>query len=228
MRKLTIVGAASALMLSIGPAAEAGLVTVGLQDGATFVSCADGAACDTNALPGVVTFTATFASVTVALSGTGSGPPAAIPYTLDITYNVTTLATAAAGTDIISVSLQDFAPISGISWTGHVGGTNTNGSIATFQSFADAGNTLFGLTTSTCGPVTSGASPFALTCAGGVQNFLANFSQTEVITVVRPNGGITSATGDALQTPSVPEPGTLALLGAALLSAAGFRRRRKS
>ena len=201
------------VLMSLTPA-QAAPLTFSLSDGATTQTCADGAVCDASALTGVVAFTSTLGTVNVSVGGTGSGSPMLALFTMDLSYNISTGASAPAKTYTIMVSGNDLGgPVN--AWHAQLGGTQNNGATTAFAAFADAGNTLFGTATPLCTAGPSAASPLSLTCSSGAFND-PSFSLTERVTITM-LAGSTSASGNALLTPSVPEPTPLVLLGIGLV-----------
>jgi PEP-CTERM motif len=204
----------AALILTPLTYAEATSLTVSLSNGITTFQCADGAACDTSALPGVVSFTSTLGTLTASVGGTGSGFPALGPLDMDLAYNLTANSGAPPTTYTIQVSENGLTG-SVTGWGVQVGGTQNNGATTNFSAFADASGALFGTATPLCSAGPSGASPLTLTCSSGAFSG-AGFSLTEKIEIAA-QAGSTSASGDALLTARVPEPATLLLLGCGLV-----------
>ena len=216
------------LALSLASAAapaQAVPVTVQLSGtGVALVSCTDGAACDSAALPGVVSFTTTNGTLTVHLGGTASGPPALHPFDMDLAYNLTANAGAGPGAFTIAASVSG---LSGTSpgWLALVDGNQTNGATTQFAAYVDAGDTLFGQATPLCGAGPTADTSVHLSCTAGAFGD-PSFSLTEVVTVTT-LAGITSLSGDALLT-AVPEPASFSSSGrgsrgAGLYGAAGLR-----
>jgi len=214
-----------AVCIATSAPAKADNLTVSLANGGAPVTCADGAACDTNGLAGAVTFTSLFGTVTVSLSGTGSGQPALPGQNLDLSYNLTTTSGAPSGTYTIAVSENNISG-SGLTWNALVNGNQDTGESTAFNSWADTSNTLFGHggpLCSTPSAITTASVSFSCNSAGGFSS--QSFSLTEQVTVTSP-AGAHNASGDAKLTASTPEPGSIMLLGSGLLGLAGLVRRK--
>lgn len=208
-------GAAIALAAqSAGAVATLGFSTDG---GTTYTYCADGAACDANAVAGVVTFVGAVGVFAVNVT-TGLGQGANPTFLIDLNSVDTT--TTGGGTLDIVFSDNGFTQtgfVSG-SWGGTLSGS---GSVAA-EAFYSLTNSLFAMDNSlgTAGPFTGGA--FAANLAGAT---IASgpYSLTQRLTLIA-NGALSYSGDFELQ---VPEPGTLALFGLGLIGIGVAKRRRQ-
>jgi hypothetical protein len=223
LKKLAIGTVATAGLL-FGQGAVAGLLTVSI-DG---LVCADGAACDTNLAPNVVTFSPVIPGFNVTVTTSFSNNPGSPGFTiLDVTWSIASLNTT-GGALTIEASQTDFAfPASGSTaiLQSVCSGDVLNGNV-TCQEWADLTNTLFGLGPVTPGPQGPFTAPFSNTALSAPYATVAPFSITDrLLFNLGPNG---TSTGDLRTiTPApTPEPATLLLVGAAL-AGLGFARRRK-
>ena len=182
------------------------------------MQCADGAACDTNPLAGVVTVTGLFGTATVAVTNTGTGTPLLAPLNLDLSYNLSANSSNPGGTFVVKVGETNLTA-TGVSFSGITNGNQGAGDTTAFSAFYDTGNTLFANTSSLCsvGPVST--TIVNLACTSGPVT-ATGFSLTEAVTLTTPAGS-TNASGDALLTPmpdasgfSILAMGGLFLLGA--------------
>jgi hypothetical protein len=190
-------------------------------DGGAAITCADGAACDINASAGAVTVSQSLGDfyVTTGLSKpilTG-GDPLMDLNTLNVLMSggahTLTIAFSDTGFDIYGGRLS-------LEYGGSLSGTG-----ASFQQSAyyDDGNALFGQGT-LIGTAGSGSGAYSGSADGGWSPS-GPYSVTEILELKSSGSGLTVFSGDFEV--NVPEPGTLALVGLALLGlAAAYRRRR--
>ena len=213
--------ATAAFLLGLVPAAHA-IPTLSFSlDGGAAITCADGAACDTNATAGVVGFSQSLGdfsvNVTTGLSKpllTGGDP------LMDLsTVNVQ----VSGGAHTLQIALSDtgFDTYGGRITTDFGGTLSGTGASLAYNAYYDAGNALFGQGT-LIGTAVSGSGAYSGSADGGwsPNGF---YSLTEILTLTT-GGGMTAFSGDF--SVNVPEPGTLALMGFALLGLAVAYRRR--
>jgi hypothetical protein len=150
------------------------------------------------------------------VGGTTRGSSATTPFDRDTRDTLASFVFAPERTHTILVSENNLSG-SNSGWTGAVGGTQTDRATTVYALFADANNSLFGTGTSLCSPGASRA--FAATCASGPFSG-QSFSLTDPNNLTLPKAGFTSALAQA------PEPGTLLLLGSAMVGLGALRRRR--
>lgn len=197
-----------------------------LSDGVNSVTVVDNGPGDSNPAPGVVTFNGSLGlnwtlNVTTGLSKPVLGS-AAHPR-MDL--NSVNATSKGAGQLTIMLSDNDFGPSAG-KLTSKIGGT-TQGHV-TMNTYADAGNGIFALTSplTTQGAFGNGSTTVAF--SGSASMSFAGalpFSLTEVATITHTKRSITSFNEDL----RVPDAGmTLALLGSSLIGLAAFARTRKT
>jgi len=221
MKHRFLQAAVAAGLLGLVPGAHA-IPTLSLSaDGGPAIACADGDACDTNSAAGVVGFNQSIGdfaiNVTTGLSKpmlTGGDP------LMDLnTVNVQMW--GGAHTLVIAFSDTGFDLYGGRITTQYGGSLSGTGASFEQAAYYDAGNTLFGQGT-LISAVGSSAGPFSGSVDGGwTPN--APYSVTEILTL-KTGGGMTVFSGDFEV--NVPEPGTLALVGLAMLGLALAHRRR--
>jgi len=221
MRHKIIQAATAALLAGLVPAAHATPTLSFSIDGGPTVTCADGAACDSNAGAGIVTISQSLGdlsfNVTTGLSKpilTG-GAPLIDLNTVDVQVS------GGAHTLQIGFSDTDFGIYGGRITTDYGGTLNGNGASLDYSAYYDAGNTLFGQG-ALIGTGSSGTGAYSGSADGGWSPN-ADYSVTEILTLTT-GGGLTVFSGDF--SVNVPEPGTVALIGLALLGFAAVYRRR--
>jgi hypothetical protein len=221
MRHAIIQATSAALLLGALPAAHAAPTLSFSVDGGAAITCADGAGCDINPNAGVVTLSQSLGdfsvNVTTGLSKpilTGGNPLMDLntvnvqvwgnPHTLQIGFSDT-------GFDIYNGWIS----------TSYGGTLSGSGASLAYSAYYDDGNGLFGKGT-LIGTGDYGSGAFSGSADGGWSPS-APYSVTEILTL-KTGGGMTVFSGDFAVT--VPEPGTLALIGLALLGFAAVYRRR--
>jgi len=202
-----------------------------IVDGGAPIDCADGAACDGNAAPGVVGFNGGLGPFDVNVV-TGATKPviggADNPNLLLDSINVQSTAAGPHSLVVLFSEVSFTLPTSfkfAASGTGGFGAAGS-GSNVTFTAFSDALNTLFGTGSliGVLGPFDlSGTTSFSATAAGASAP-TAPYSLTGIISL---NTSGTGSWSGELALVNTPEPGTLLLLGSGLLgiTVATWRRR---
>lgn len=222
MKQKFVQAAAAALLLGVMPAVHA-VPTLSLQvDGGSAYVCADGAACDTNSLAGIVSVNQALGDFVVNMT-TGLSKPLLVGGDPLMDLNTLNVQVSGAHTLVIMFSDNNFDIYGGVFKMDYGGALSGAGASFEHSAYYDADNILFAQDTliGQVGPLGPGG-------FGGVTGYGfspdAPYSVTEILTL-RTAGGFTTFSGDFEV--NVPEPTTLALLGLGLLGFAVARRRRE-
>jgi len=224
MKKALLTAAASMAMVGGFVAPSHASLMLSLSDGTTSVTIADGFIGDANPAAGAVTFIGSIGNFVTNVATAISYPMLGSPLFPAIDLNSVDVTSSNGGTLTISMTDTGFIGSGGpTNFASSVGGTTTAGTIK-LDTFLDCGNSAFGTTTPLTSqsfntPAFSGGAGTVVAGCGGA------YSLTQTFTLTLPGGG-TVFSGDAHL--AVPEPSTLASLGAGLLFLAGFGWRRRN
>lgn len=201
-----------------------------LEHGSTTITIADNSADDADPLDGVVTFTGSIGTFTVAtLRGTSKpfvGSAGAPELQL-----VSSVDTTTGGTLTVRFSDTDFTALNaGLAFNSSAVFTTSNPGFAVYSTFLDSANVPFGLAT----PLGSETYGFPIDLADFSSLNLPSavpYSLTQVVTLVMADAGRSLVVADLEtvgETPvsAVSEPGSLMLLGSGLIGLAAWRPRK--
>jgi hypothetical protein len=192
------------------------MATVMLNVGGTLIT--DNGVGDLNPAIGQISNVAAPSGFTTSINtGTTTSTPSIDLSSVNIT-------STSAATLVVKFTETGLTQPAGLSkWLSQFTG-NWNGGSATVElkTYLDTGNTAFG-TTTLLGDLTSAATPFSssvLTSAGGA----VPFSLTEVLTITAGAAGEHFSLDGSIS--AVPEPASLAILGASMVGLSVVRRRK--
>jgi hypothetical protein len=221
MTRTKALAPAAALILLLGAVTEAQAVPIlRLTTDSGSISVMDGSVADWNVEDGAVTFIGAVDGWTVNVTTGFSKPLLGSDVAPSLDLNSVNLSSYGSGTLRIELTDTDFLLSGPVRANAQIGGV-TAGSLS-YQTYYDAGNTAFGQGGLLHDLGTFGAGAFS---ASGSTSLLmpALYSLTLLVEIMHPTAGVASSFNATLQ---VPEPSSIALLGAGLLLLAGTGRRR--
>ena len=216
--------------------ADAESIQLRVTDGTTSVTISDNGPGDAaGMLTGAISWTGSVGAWNLVVD-VGTGSAVLGPGHMDLTYNATS--TSGTGSALTMILSQTGTTPSFPGWGTSIGGT-LNGGITSvsYSAYASSSNSFFA-----CSPINPGimcdsagtqigstltatSSPYALTNGGPISGLTTPYSLTEVLRIQGNGNAPAQATGDATLTP-VPEPTTLALMGAGLVGLVMVKRKR--
>jgi len=213
-------------------AGSASALSIRLTEGANQVVVADGGGGDVNPNPGAVTFIGSVGTFNINVS-TGLSKPAVgnPPIFVEMDLNSVNTSTGAGGTLLIELSDNGFtlnAPGATFGFVASIGGT-TEGTLDFYNTYIDYADGLFvqGALITSQGPFVPPPPGFSDTATGTVASDPDLFSLTQVVQMTHPASGQgTRVSSFDANLRSVPEPGTLLLIGTGLIGLAGLGRRK--
>lgn len=218
-RKTIAAAAAAASLVALAPAAQATLA-LRLSDGTSTVTIVDGGIGDLNAADGAITFVGGIGGFSINVStALGDALTSYMGIHMDSINNSFGVGTLQIAMTETGLSFGTAGPTGILTQFGGVAGGTVSG-----RTYVDDANTAFGMGDVVFDSGTLGAGAFART-GWDTTSLTDPFSMTMVVNITHLQGATTSFNIES----RVPTPGTLALLGAALLGfGATARKRAKS